>query len=137
MQPRAAEGRWFLAQTQARAVRYNSYRRNNSLQLVWGEGEKKDLSQFNYKFTSFSFLSCHPCPSPSDKMRVKSPANGNIQYSLVACERDRETQLITGFFTFTLDNGYLHNNLTLRLLFINKHMCKHRSSWLQLINIYC
>lgn len=56
-------------------------------------------------------------------MRVKSPANGNIQYSLVACERVRETQLITGFFTFTLDNGYLHNNLTLRLLFINKHMC--------------
>jgi len=51
--------------------------------------------------------------------------------------KETETQLITGFFTFTLDNGYLHNNLTLRLFFINKHMCKHRSSWLQLINIYC
>lgn len=48
--------------------------------------------------------------------------NGNIQYSLEAWERNGETQLITGFFTFTLDNGYLHNNLTHRLPFINKHM---------------
>lgn len=136
MQPGAGEGRRFLPKrgpSQLYIIPTEEITR-----FSWfGEREKKSLSQLNYKFTSFFFLSCHPCPSPPDKPRVKSPANGNIQYSLVACERDGDTQLITGFFTFTLDNGYLHNNLTLRLLFINKHMCKHRSSWLQLINIYC
>lgn len=134
MQPRAGEGRRFLPK--CRPCRLNIIPTEEIIRFGWF-GEREKRTWLNYKFTSFSFLSCHPCPSTLDKMRVKSPANGNIQYSLVACERDRETQLITGFFTFTLDNGYLHNNLTLRLLFINKHMCKHRSSWLRLINIYC
>lgn len=65
MQPRAAEGRWFLAQTQARAVRYNSYRRNNSLQLVWGERGKKRtcLSLITNLLLSLSSLAI-PAPHP-------------------------------------------------------------------------
>lgn len=69
--------------------------------------------------------------------RPECQANDRVRYSLAPPESCREDSF--GSVTPTvpqLHSGYSHNNLTLRLPFIDKHMRKHKSSQQSLINIY-